>query len=367
MDVLTIAELPFIGARDNFGSPAAPLRVELIERISAVNLTDSQLTSVFWSALTIEAILLAIIFLGSALLGWGSVGALLVVIPVVVLAITAGVFHVADARWVRIGCTLVLLSPVIAVVFGAPTNLVVHTIGDGIGMYRESQARSGADLFKESGQRKLAAAIVDRDIEKIKAALPGVGALNRVVNTNLPYYVPLGDTESLLSFACRKSDDSEASLEMIRLLLAAGANPNLPPGKPLASAIFRSTQLVEILLDAGADPNAESGSDEEPVWWAALSDGRDPDGKMLQMLLSHGANTARRASYGRGVIDEAVEAEHWLAVRLLVQHIPGGKDYVLDPALHVGLAQKLEASKNRGEPVPEDMSPFLARIYAEKD
>ncbi len=332
--------------------------------LSALNLSDPQLTKLFWGVLSIEAILLGIILLVSLLTGWVSVGVLIVMIPAAVMAITAGVFHVADARWVRISCTLVLLSPAIAMVVGPPITILTNLLGEGAGMFQELREQSGADRFSERGHRKLAAAIANRDIEKIKAELPGAGDLNRVVNTNRPYYAPYNETETLLSFACGRSDDSDASLEMIRLLLAAGANPNLPPGKPLSNAISRSTRLMELLLDAGADPNASGRPSKAPVWWDVFEERLDPDGKKLQMLLARGADTTIRDTDGCGAIDMAAVHGGWTMARSLAQQIPGGMDFVLFAGLHGTLATEVSERKKMGAAVPEEMAAALEQFDA---
>lgn len=359
----------FLVSRDHPGPLSAPAKVEPIEGSTFVNIfqfTDPQLTKLFWSACTVEAIILGIILLVSLLTGWLSVGAMIVVIPAAVLAMTAGVFHVADARWVRIICTLVVLSPAIAAAFGPPITLLTNLLGDGVGMFWESREQSGADRFKKRGQRKLAAAIAERDFEKIKAALPGVGDINQIVNTPpAPYYAPLRETETLLSFACQRSDDSDSSLEMIRLLLAAGANPNLPPGKPLYAAVFRKPRLMELLLDAGASPNAEISPGGNLVWWSVLGTEFDPDEKKLQMMLAHGADTTRRTSDGWGAIEMAAISEgKWLTATRLAQQIPGGADYILLPGIHATLAHEVSRYKERGEAVPEAMATALKQFDA---
>ena len=335
--------------------------------ISALNVSDPGLTKFFWSVLTIEAVLLGIILLVSLLTGWVSVGVLIAFIPAAVMAITAGVFHVADARWVRISCTLVLLSPAIAMVVGPPITTITNLIGEGVGSYQNERYRRGELLFKEPGQRKVAAAIADRDIEKLKAALPGVGDVNRAVDRNLSDNTPSADKESLLSFACMKSDDSEASAKVIRLLLAAGADPNVPPGKPLRAAIASSMREMEMLLDAGADPNFERRPGEEPVWWSVLEPGRDQEGKKLQILLARGVDTTRRTSSpARGVIDQALADQNWKAARLLAEQIPGGKDYVPDPEVHERLTYSVGYAKRNGQPVDEDIAAAVALFDAAK-
>ncbi|BDC50819.1 hypothetical protein F183_A31350 [Bryobacterales bacterium F-183] len=341
-----------------------------------MNLGDLPLTKIFWSIFTVEAILVAamLVFLLFSLQSGpsgGAVGAWLIVIPIAVLAIIAGIFLSTNARWVRITCISVLVWPAIYTVVGTPIGMIVRFIGGTVRSYGAERERRGEHLFKEAGQRKLAAAIADHDIERVKAALHGAGDLNRIVDKNLPYYVPLGDKETLLSFACdNSSDDSDASVEVVRLLLAAGANPNLPPAYPLNVALARSGRVLAILLEAGADPNADHGESRKPVWWSVLVRGKDPDGKKLQLLLAHGADITRRESDGAGVLDRALEEDQWLAVWHLAQRMPAGKDTVVGSegkTVHDHLAAKVKAFKESGSPVPDDLATALAGFDAEKN
>ncbi len=238
----------------------------------------------------------------------GLVGAWIIIIPIGALAFVAALFAAAKAPWLRMLCIVLLLWPFVGHVLSAP----VHFLKGKYEAFQIESARLGKHMFREPGQRKLAAAIADRHPAGLKAALAEAGDLNATHRQNLPYYTPLGDAESLLSFACQNLDDSESSVEVIRALLRAGANPNLPAGAPLSAAIFRSVAATEALIRAGADLHAVDGYGQ-PVWWYAL--GREERNvKMLEILLRHGASMAQRNRIGETALEHAAGDESWRSV-----------------------------------------------------
>ena len=81
-------------------------------------------------------------------------------------------------------------------------------------------------------------------------------------------------------------------LELVRLLLAHGADPNLreegiaPHGHALYSAVYNGHyEVAQVLLDAGAYPNPEVESSADAL---SMAIGRG-DQRMVQLLASHGA------------------------------------------------------------------------------
>ena len=85
-----------------------------------------------------------------------------------------------------------------------------------------------------------------RDAGKVAALLPKVK-----VNT------PAEQGETLLGLALEQLREKPDKLEVIRLLVKGGADPNLRAQVlPLATAIrFGGLAAILLLLDAGADPN----------------------------------------------------------------------------------------------------------------
>jgi ankyrin repeat protein len=81
-------------------------------------------------------------------------------------------------------------------------------------------------------------------------------------------------------------------LEMVELLLAHGADPNVPEegiaphGKALYSAVYhRHYDIAKRLLERGAYPSQEVESSADTVWIAI----RNRDRRMLELLVAHGA------------------------------------------------------------------------------
>jgi hypothetical protein len=328
------------------------------------------LGKIFWTIFTLEALGVGVT-LTLALASFakrsgpdgGLVGAWIVLIPVGALALVAALFAAAKAPWLRVLCIVLLLWPFVGAVLSAPVHLLKGKLEE----YQLESARLGEHLFSEPGQRKLASAIAHHDPAGVKAALAEAGDLNATHRQNLPYYTPLGDAESILSFACQNLDDSESSVEVIRILLRAGANPNLPAGVPLSAAIFRSVAAAEALIRAGADVHAVDGYGQ-PVWWYALGhEGRNVE--MLGMLLRHGASPAQRDRIGETALDHAAGSEWWRSVYFLARHVPRGKDLVLkgeSETIQAKLEREIQSLEESNQAVPEDLRASLAAFRAAK-
>lgn len=88
-------------------------------------------------------------------------------------------------------------------------------------------------------------------------------------------------------------------IEIVRLLLARGADPNLPEegiaprGHALHSAVVRGhIEIVKLLLAHGAHPNVEIESSADTLSAALASAGYStkPNSEMVELLCSHGAS-----------------------------------------------------------------------------
>jgi len=149
---------------------------------------------------------------------------------------------------------------------------------------------------------------------------------------------------------------------LVRLLLAAGADPNLrsgddTEGTPLcAAACHGQMEIVRALLAQGADPNLREDDRWSPLRWAAshgheqvarelLAAGADPDlgaplveaarrGSLgvVQALLEHGADPQVADVEGRTALDLAdewagkdIEAELVARVDILVETLDHGR------------------------------------------
>src|SRR5262249_9027963 len=145
--------------------------------------------------------------------------------------------------------------------------------------YRTLRSVAGDDSFR-GRQRELAHAITSGDLARVQQALPAAGELNRLYGG-----------ETLLLFAVEKVGTGGATVDIVRALLAAGADPNFRASNvtPLEQGLFHGAELTEVLLAAGANPNTLDKTGR-PIWWGALQTDKDPALPVLRRLLQHGAD-----------------------------------------------------------------------------
>jgi hypothetical protein len=245
----------------------------------------------------------------------GAVGAWLVVFPMLFLVGLGVVFALAKSEGVRMVCVALVALPLLAM-----GNSMMTEGGE---KQREEaryeRAASGADSFREPAQLRLAAALRAGDLEQVKALLPAAGDLNKMY----------GET-TLFLYALERGQGSEAArLAIVKELLGAGANANVPPGKPLRAVSFQGREMVELLLAAGADVNYV-GTDGEPYWWTWLHD--DTKGEMVPLMLAHGANLQLRVR-GFGPVSQAAHRGSWKTLLLLME---AGAPYKGEPSAYDG-------------------------------
>lgn len=111
-------------------------------------------------------------------------------------------------------------------------------------------------------------------------------------------------------------------LEVVELLLARGADVNLPSQNaqhvmPLHSSVaVENIAITQALLAHGADVNATQTDDFTPLLEAA----HNGQLVMVQLLLEHGADINARLSSGKTALDVAQEKGHDAVVNFLRQH-----------------------------------------------
>lgn len=296
------------------------------------------LTAIFWILFGVCLLgLLAVFQMGmkSGPSG-GAVGAWLLVIPVVLLAGLGVVFATAKSDGVRVACVGLLALPLLA----AGSELVMDPIRKRTADADYQRAVSGADSFRDPAQLGLAAAIRAGDVEKVKALLPAAGDLNK-----------LHGEKTLFLYALERGQGSpETRLAVVKLLLGAGANPNVPAGAPLRAVSFRGREMVELLLEHGADVNhGDPGG--EPYWWMWLDD--DANGDMVSLMLEHGANLQLRV-HGYGPVSHAAHRQSWKTMLLLME---AGAPYKGEPSAYVGTLYQDVANAVKMRPYGETVVP----------
>lgn len=261
------------------------------------------MTAVFW-------ILLGLCFLGMFLIvtkGAGSgpdggmVGAWLLVIPVIVFAGIAVLFMSTNNVGVRTVCISLVAMPLLAAAF----VMVIEPIQKKMEWDSYERVASGADIFREPAQKQLAAALRAGDVAKVKEFLPAAGDINKVYGE-----------KTFLIYALERGQGSDENMrEIVKTLLAAGANPNVPPARPLREVRYGKTGIVELLVEAGADVNSVS-YDAEPYWWKWLDS--DENVEMVKFMVAHGANLQTRVR-GIGPVSKAAFDQRWKIMLVLME------------------------------------------------
>jgi ankyrin repeat protein/mono/diheme cytochrome c family protein len=130
-------------------------------------------------------------------------------------------------------------------------------------------------------------------------------------------------------------------LDMMRLLLDQGADPNARNHRQAAALVWASTNLeaVKLLLERGADPNVRSVEGRTPLFIASTQ----PQGAgLMAVLLDKGANPDAKDLVGRTALMNAAAAGSVESMRLLLAK--GAKPNL---AMESGSAALLDAARSR--------------------
>ncbi len=106
-------------------------------------------------------------------------------------------------------------------------------------------------------------------------------------------------------------------LEVMRLLLDAGADPNAKNHRNATALVWASSNIeaVRLLLDRGADPNARSVEGRSPLMIASVQ----PSGAdLMALLLDKGADPNAKDLVGRTTLMNAASAGSVESLRLLL-------------------------------------------------
>lgn len=308
-----------------------------------MDLSHIPIAKIFWTVLTLEVVAF-VLFTGFAFRGGGHspegmVGAWVIIVPPITWAIVAVLFLRTESPTMRMAYTVFLILPLVQIAVGPIFKQMQHAVWE--------RGWRGADYFSKPAQRDLAGAIYDHNVELVKKLIPEAGDLNK----------PYQQDTTLFDYAMSNSDKSNASFEILRALLAAGADANVPPGRPLTLALYEGPRFAQLLLEAGADPNVLDGA-QRPVWWTVLSASQDQDVTMLQLLLDHGADIKLRDGEG-GPVAWAAYQKAWRAMWLLMER---GADWKDEKEFGVPVHQMLlNELQYRQENVPEEFRLALAK------
>ena len=274
------------------------------------------------------------------------VAAYLVVVAAIV--ITACTFPLLRSDGLRIAAFIVLLLP------SAP--LLYSSVAASVKTVREQRQFSGSAYF-QGPALELAQAMVKHDTGLVKQLIPAAGDLNQ----------PQGGGTTLWQFGVLQADNTDESIDMLRALLAAGADPKRDASADtLQHATATGPRLTQFLLEAGANPNVLD-HEHRPLWWRTMEPGEDDTAtELLRMMLDHGADLSLRAPDGRGPVGQAVANRYWYDACLLIER---GADWKQEKLRGGSVPELLEWEILRRDeypiPVPEKLRKVLADLKGE--
>jgi ankyrin repeat protein len=172
-------------------------------------------------------------------------------------------------------------------------------------MRKDTNANAGPEVVR---------AIESDDADQLKELLKTGLSLGAVIPLD-----PKGKIAyTLLEYAVQKG-----AREITALLIKAGAQLNEGKFKPLIIAVLtNSLEMVKLLLDAGADPNVKRNDEVEKdrgstALMSAVSPPRGPE--LLELLLARGADSNLVTSKGNTALSKAVAYGNAQAAKRLLQ------------------------------------------------
>jgi hypothetical protein len=260
---------------------------------------------VFWILITVEVVGLLV----ALAVGWKSPSdsggremgiAFGIVLPLLVLAGAALAFHFSSSSVVKNAAFFVAVAPGLGLLVIWGRNLMLDA---GV---------SGARIreFPDGPQRALARAVSSGNAGKAKQLAP-TAKLNQ----------PSESGNTFLSLALLNM--TPGTVEMVRALLKAGADPNQATEKgwtiPLVRAILlKNADLIKALLDAGADPN-QPNPYGTVSYHVALDDPDPANLGIFVLLLDRGGKLEAADASGRTALMNAAMAGNWRAMDVLLQ------------------------------------------------
>jgi hypothetical protein len=305
------------------------------------------ITKIFWTVAALDGIAAIVLW---KLFDRGAHGLLVAAYLVVVagIVITICTFPLLRSDGLRIAAFIVLLFPSALLLFSSGAA-AVKTV-------QEQRQFSGSAYF-QGPALDLAQAMVRHDAGLVKQLIPAAGDLNQ----------PHGRGTTLWQFGVLQADNREETIDVLRALLAAGADPKRDASSDtLEYATATGPRLTQFLLEAGANPNVLD-HDHHPVWWRNMDRGEeDADTEILRMMLDHGADLSWRGPDGRGALGQAVANQYWYDACLLIER---GAEWKQEKLRGWSVPELLEWEIVRRDeypiPVPEKMRKVLADLKGE--
>lgn len=305
------------------------------------------MTKVFWAVVGLDAIAAVALW---KLFERGTHGLLVAAYLFVLaaIAITAIIFLLLRSDGLRIAALIILLVP------SAP--LLYYSVAAVVTRDRDERRFNGSAYFRGPAL-ELAQAMVNHDAAGVKRLIPAAGDLNQ----------PRGDRATLWQFGVLQSDDTEESIDTLRALIAAGADPKRDTSADsLQHAAVKGPGLTRFLLEAGENPNLLD-QEQRPLWWGTMEQGEDEKAnEILILMLDHGADLSLRAPDGRGPVGQAFASRYWYVACLLIER---GADWKQEKLRGGSFPELLEWEIiRRGEypiPVPDKMRKVLGDMKGE--
>lgn len=306
------------------------------------------LTKVFWTVAILDgiaAVVLWKLFERQTVHGF-VVLAYLIVMAAAVVPICIFPFLRSDG--VRIATFVVLMLPSAALLFSSAAA-AVNTV-------REQRQFSGSAYF-DGPALDLAQAMMKHDATLVKQLIPAAGDLNKAHKGG----------SSLWQFGVLQAENTDESIEILRALIAAGADPKRDASADsLQQATSTGPRLTQFLLEAGENPNVLD-HDHAPVWWRTIGPGEDDTAtELLSMMLDHGADLSWRTPDGRGSVGQAAANRYWYDACLLIER---GAEWKQEKLRGWTVPELLDWEIIRRDeypiPVPEKLRKVLAELKGE--
>ena len=271
---------------------------------------------VYWVLVALDvAALLFFFVLGLAAAGSAKTSPLSVALVMLVLP----AIPLAGSILLYVRSSTLLWRTIAFALVAAPLIFVVATQAYNVATIRANSNAAGDLTFFTAGpQRDLVEAIKRNDATAVAALVPKVN----VNATGMQEMTPL-------RAALRQLRSTPSQHDVLKVLLAAGANPNtgaqyeIPLGMALQIEDKTGPAPVAMLLAAGADPNTKN-SFGAPVFFAGVGSGKNLE--VLALLIKHGADLHATSTNGETILIYAATAGNWKAARYLLEQ---GADWKL--------------------------------------